>query len=172
MGIKLNIFRSAMLPAIHLVMAVAVAQGQSTSGAAAQEQVATVAKSPRSNAKPSNVPMFSDYRGIRIGMTAEEVRAKFDRLKKDRTLDVLDFSEQESAQIHYDNDGKVRAISIDYFGEGSNAPSPEAVLGMPLQAKDDGSMYQLQRYPEAGYWVSYNRTKGDKPIVTITTQKM
>lgn len=25
---------------------------------------------------------------------------------------------------------------------------------------------------QAGYWVSYNRTAGDKPIVTITMQKM
>ena len=36
----------------------------------------------------------------------------------------------------------------------------------------DGSMCQLNRYPEAGYWVSYNRIAGDKPIVTITVQKM
>jgi hypothetical protein len=46
------------------------------------------------------------------------------------------------------------------------------VLGTELQAKPDGSMYQLNRYPEAGYWVSYNRTAGDKPIITITMQKM
>jgi hypothetical protein len=46
------------------------------------------------------------------------------------------------------------------------------VLGAELQARDDGSMYELKRYPDAGYWVSYNRTAGDKPIVTITMQKM
>jgi hypothetical protein len=46
------------------------------------------------------------------------------------------------------------------------------VLGVELQAKPDGSMYELERYPAAGYWVSYNRTAGDKPIVTITMQRM
>jgi hypothetical protein len=46
------------------------------------------------------------------------------------------------------------------------------VLGVALDAKADGSMYQLNRYPDAGYWVSYNRTAGAKPIVTITIQKM
>jgi hypothetical protein len=46
------------------------------------------------------------------------------------------------------------------------------VLGVELQAKPDGSMYELKRYPDAGYWVSYNRTAGDKPIVTITMQKI
>ena len=104
-------------------------------------------------------------------MTTEEVRAKLDRLKKGDGQDFLVFSEHESAQIYYDKNGKVTAISIDYFGD-SKAPQPEAVLGVALQAKADGSMYQLNRYPGAGYWVSYNRTAGDKPIVTITMQKM
>jgi hypothetical protein len=28
------------------------------------------------------------------------------------------------------------------------------------------------RYPKAGFWVSYSRTAGDTPIVTIQIQKM
>jgi hypothetical protein len=104
-------------------------------------------------------------------MTAAEVRAKLERLKKGDGQDFLVFSEHESAQIYYDDNGNVTAISIDYFGD-SQAPAPEAVLGVGLEAKADGSMYQLNRYPDAGYWVSYNRTAGDKPIVTITMQKM
>ena len=105
-------------------------------------------------------------------MTAEEVRAKLEDVKKGDRQDFLVFSERESAQIYYDDQGKVTAISIDYFGDNNNAPSSDAVLGAALQAKADGSMYQLNRYPEAGYWVSYNRTAGDKPIITITMQKM
>ena len=120
----------------------------------------------------SNAPIFKDYRGITIGMSAEEARSKLDRLKKGDGQDFLVFSEHESAQIYYDKDGKVTAISIDYFGDKTGAPTPEAVLGAGIQAKADGSMYQLNRYPEAGFWVSYNRTAGDKPIVTITMQKM
>ena len=104
-------------------------------------------------------------------MTAEEVRAKLERLKKGDHQDYLVFSQHESAQIYYDVQGKVTALSIDYF-DVSNAPTPEAVLGVALQSKPDGSMYQLKRYPRAGYWVSYNRTAGDKPIITITMQKM
>jgi hypothetical protein len=34
----------------------------------------------------SNAPVFTDYRGISIGMTADEVRAKLDRIKKGDTL--------------------------------------------------------------------------------------
>jgi hypothetical protein len=112
---------------------------------------------------------FTDYRGIKIGMSTEEVR-KLDGVKKGNNQDSLFFS-KESAQIYYDKDGKVTAISVDYFNP-SSAPGPEAVLGEGLQAKDDGSMYRLKRYPDKGYWVSYNRTAGDKPIITITIQKL
>lgn len=121
----------------------------------------------------STAPVFTEYRGVKIGMSADEARSKLDRLKKGEGQDFLVFSEHESAQIYYDASGKVNAISIDYFGGDKNGPpTPQAVLGAGLQAKPDGSMYQLNRYPEAGYWVSYNRTAGDKPIVTITMQKM
>jgi hypothetical protein len=65
----------------------------------------------------------------------------------------------------------VIAISVDYFGGDAKAPSPSEVLGEELKAKPDGSIYQLKRYPDAGYWVSYNRTAGEKPIITITMQK-
>ena len=160
-----------LLPAIVLSLAVSVAKAQTESTPSPKDEMATVTTPSANNAATSNVPVFSDYRGVRIGMTAEEVRAKLDRLEKGKDQDFLFFSERESAQFYYDNAGKVTAISIDYF-DNSKAPSPDAVLGVDLQPKADGSMYQLNRYPEVGYWVSYNRTPGDKPIVTITMQKM
>ena len=159
------------LPAIVLILSTLLLLDRSISNAGAQE-VATARNPSASNAATANVPVFIDYRGVKMGMTAEEVRAKLDGLKKGDRQDFLVFSEGETAQIYYDDGGRVTAISIDYFGDNSNAPSPEAVLGVGLEAKADGSMYQLIRYPEARYWVSYNRTAGDKSIVTITMQKM
>ena len=148
------------------------ADGQTIASRSAQGEVATAAKSSASSAAKPSAPAFTDYRGVKIGMSAEEVRSKIDGLQKGEAQDFLVSSEHESAQIYYNDQGKVIAISIDYFGDNSNAPSPHAVLGAAVQAKADGSMYQLNRYPDAGYWVSYNRTAGDKPIVTITMQKM
>ena len=173
MGFNMRtLFRWLSLPALVLIPASFIANGQTVSSPSMQEEVANASyKSPDKSAT-ANVPVFTDYRGVKIGMAAEEVRAKLDKLTKGESQDLLVFSERESAQIYYDKQGKVTAISIDYFGGNSNAPSPDAVLGAALQAKPDGSMYQLNRYPEAGYWVSYNRTAGDKPIVTITMQKM
>jgi hypothetical protein len=116
-------------------------------------------------------PVLTEYRGIRIGMAAEDVRNKLGHLReKGKVQDFFVFSDNESAQVFYDSNGNVRAISVDYMGM-SNPPTPKDVLGEDLQAKPDGSMYGLTRYPSAGFWVAYSRTGGDDPIVTITIQK-
>jgi hypothetical protein len=166
------LIRSLSLPALVLILAFSIANGQTSSSPSMQEEVATAIDKSVSDSATANVPVFTDYRGVKIGMTSEEVRAKLEGLKKGERQDFLVFSEGESAQIYYDDQGKVIAVSVDYFGDNSNPPSPDTVLGAALQAKSDGSMYQLNRYPDAGYWVSYNRTAGEKPIVTITMQKM
>lgn len=117
-------------------------------------------------------PVFSEYRGIKIGMTADEVRKLVDKLRdKGEMQDFFVLSDTETAQVFYDKDGRVRAISIDYLGKGSDPPMPVEVLGEEIQPKADGSIYDLNRYPSAGFWVSYHRTAGDDPTVTITIQK-
>ena len=161
-----------LVSAIVLILAVSVVNGQTTSNRSTQEEVATAENPTASKTATANTPVFTDYRGVTIGMAADDVRSKLDRIKEGTRQDFLVYSERESAQIYYDDKGKVMAISVDYFGENSKTPTPEAVLGTTLKPKADGSMYQLDRYPDAGYWVSYNRTAGDKPIVTITIQKM
>lgn len=171
MRIKRNVIRATLLTlAIVLITAVSIS-AQTASDTSSRDQVAAVVNSSAGKT-PANAPVYTDYRGVAIGMTANEVRSKVDGLKKGDGQDFLTFSENESAQIYYDDKHKVTAISIDYIGDSSKAPTPETVLGVALEPKADGSMYQLNRYPEAGYWVSYNRTAGDKPIVTITIQKM
>ncbi|HEX6187809.1 MAG TPA: hypothetical protein VFZ40_07000 [Pyrinomonadaceae bacterium] len=118
-------------------------------------------------------PVFKDYRGVKIGMTADEVRKLVDKLRdKGDKQDFFVLSDTETAQVFYDKDGRVRAISIDYLGKGSDPPMPVEVLGEEIQPKSDGSMYGLKRYPSAGFWIAYNRTAGDDPTVTITMQKV
>lgn len=157
-----------------LMMSVSTVSAQTTETESPPTELAKASPTAiTSNEVPANIPVFKDYRGVRIGMHAEEVRAKLDQLKDGGPAqDFFVFSEQESAQIYYDQDRKVMAISVDYFGGDSNAPSSSAVLGVELQPKPDGSRYELRRYPDSGYWVSYNRTAGDKPIITITMQRM
>jgi hypothetical protein len=121
----------------------------------------------------TTAPVYQDFMGVTLGMSADEVRAKLGHLKdKGERQDFFVFSESQSAQTVYDDKGKLIVISVDYVGNDSSAPSPESVLGEAVQAKQDGSIYQLKRYPEAGYWVAYSRTAGDNPIVTVTMQKI
>jgi hypothetical protein len=122
--------------------------------------------------KNADKPLYLDYKGIRIDMEASEVRKKLgDPADKSDAQDFFVFSDKESAQVYYTK-GKVTAVSVNYVGDNSGAPLPKVVLGTDIEAKADGAMHKMVRYPTAGYWVSYNRTGGDDPLVTVTMQKI
>ena len=126
----------------------------------------------RAHLAPEEEPVFHEYRGVKIGWVADEVRKKLGNpANKGDEQDFYVFGEKETAQVLYDK-GQVSAISIDFMNGAKEVITPQQVFGGEIEAKPDGSMYELKRYPEAGYWVSYNRTAGDKPIVTITMQKI
>src|SRR5919198_996477 len=120
--------RSAALPLMSLlVAALAFAAAQS--------------RAPQNGSdKGKEEPPFHEYKGVHIGMTADEARKLF-------------------------------AVSVTYLGGGS-VPVPKSVLGTDIEAKQDGSLYKLIRFPKAGYWVSYTRTSGDSPMTIIVMQKI
>jgi hypothetical protein len=83
------------------------------------------------------------------------------------------FGEKETAQFGYDKlTKKVITISVDFINGASAVLTPQQVFGSDFDAKPDGSKYKLIRYPKAGYWLSYSRTAGDAPIITVTIQKI
>lgn len=117
-------------------------------------------------------PPYHEYKGVRIGMTADEARKKLgDPADKGDKQDFYAFGENESAQIFYDSEKKVFAVSVIYLNGGSGAPTCKSVLGMEVEAKADGSLHRKIDYPKAGFWVACSRTQGDAPMVTITMQK-
>jgi hypothetical protein len=123
--------------------------------------------------KGEDEPLFNEYKGVRIGMLTEEARQKLGTPQdKSDDQDFFVFNEKESAQVFYDKAHKTYAISINYLGAGNSTPLPKAVLGAELEAKPDGSMYKMVRYPKAGYWVSYSRTAGNDPLITVTVQRI
>jgi hypothetical protein len=175
---------AAIFGSLVLLFSSQVYAGAQTTVEATRDQSITKTDESVASIKPINstksgdpnkleTPVYSSYRGIKIGMTTDDVRKAVDHLKeKGETQDFFVFSDNETAQVFYDKDHQVMAVSIDYLGNDSGAPTPEQVLGQTIQAKPDGSLYALVRYQNAGYWVSYNRTAGDNPIVTITMQKI
>jgi hypothetical protein len=134
----------------------------------------TSAQSARNNAHgpTAQQPLYTEYRGVRVGMKAQEVRTKLgEPLQKADDGDFYIFSEgKEMAQIAYDASQAVTSVSVDYLG-GVGAPDPSLVVGPNVEVKPDGSIYKLIRYDSLGVWVYYNRTGGAVPIVTITIQK-
>jgi hypothetical protein len=121
---------------------------------------------------PPDKTVFSTYKGVGLGMKMDEAR-KLLGSPKDKS-DVQDFyvlSESETAQVYYEA-GAVTAISIDFAGDLKSAPSCKQVLGEEVAPKPDGGIYKLVRFPKAGFWVSYSKTGGEKPLVSITIQKL
>jgi len=133
---------------------------------------ASAQKGVKGNVDSAQRPLYSDYKGVALGMSAEEIRAKLG--KPEMAADDQDYyiiSQTETAQIVYDVAHKAKAISVD-FVDGIGAPDYKLVVGPDLQAAPDGSMHKIVFYENLGFWVSYNRSAGAVSMVTITIQKM
>jgi len=116
-------------------------------------------------------PLYREYRGVRLGMTAEEARAKLGvpAMMSDEQ-DFYVFSANETTQIVY-AEQKVVTISTDYTGE-IGAPDYKSVVGEGLLQRPDGSLFRMVRYDSERCWVSYNKSASVVPTVTITIGTM
>jgi hypothetical protein len=116
---------------------------------------------------------YAGYKGVMVGLSVDEARKKLGNPKdKSDTQDFFVFSDNESAQVYYDATKNVSLVSVSFVGKVDGIPSPKEVFGEDVVPKGDGSVFKMVRYPKAGYSISYNRTAGDDPIVTITIQKV
>jgi hypothetical protein len=180
---------AAPIPALVLIFAVSAAaqdaspaphqtpqtqtrqQASAVSTSNSGVQVAASPAAEKVAAKAAVEPLYSEYRDVKLGMSADEVRAKLGKPEeKSDEMDFFVFSDKERARVYY-QDGKASAVIATYVGNDAAAPAPASVLGTEIEAKPDGSMYHMAKYPQAGYWVAYSRTPGDSPLVMITMQK-
>ena len=135
-----------------------------------QGQVPTL----RSSKTPAAVqqPMYREYRGVRLGMMAADVRAKLgEPAMKSDEQDFYILSANETAQIAYNGAQKVITISTDYTG-GVGAPDYKSVVGDGLLEKPDGSLFRMVMFDSERLWVSYNKSAAVVPTVTITIAAM
>ena len=115
--------------------------------------------------------LYREYRGVRLGMTAAEARAKLgEPAMKSDDQDFYIFSANETAQIVYAAQ-KVVTISTDYAG-GVGAPDYKSVVGEDLQQKPDGSLFRMVLYDSEHFWVSYHKSASAMPVVTVTIGQM
>jgi len=156
----------AVLSCAAVTLTILFAGGLTTAFGQIQKAAATAPAPPAAST-------FAGYKGVKIGTPMTDARAKLGKAKD--TSDVEDyfvFSDNESAQVLYDADKTVKVISINYVGSNAGAPSPKDVLGEDAEVKPDGSIYKMVKFPKAGYWICYNKTAGDDPLVMITVQKL
>ena len=152
-----------LIAALLLLLLGAIAKGQKP-----------VTPVKASHAQPQiQQPLYVEYRGVRLGMTAAEVRAKLgEPAMKSNDQDYFVISQNESTQIVYNPSQKVVTISTDYLN-GVGAPDSRAVVGEgTLLQKPDGSLFRMVQYQAAGMWVSYYKSAATVPVVTITLQLM
>ena len=141
-----------------ILLASAVANGQS--------------ESPRARAAKAHAqiqqPLYREYRGVRLGMAATEVRTKLgEPAMKSDEQDFYVISPNETVQFAYDAGQKVVTISTDYLG-GVGAPDYKSVVGEGLLHRPDGSVFRMAMYDSERFWVSYNKSAAVVPTVTIT----
>jgi hypothetical protein len=182
MKIKTHSARAAKTTRILIVFAFlfcfsgAIVKGQ-TPGET--QNAATQSKAEMNAEKTAAVkkPVLTNLKEIAIGTAAKDVREKLGKAEVEDTDGFFyQISDNEMMQIRLDADKKVRLISATYTGEHKNAPKYADIFGAGADeaaaTKPDGSVYHRVAYPEAGYWVAYSRTAGEKPLVTVTIQKL
>src|SRR5262245_19788026 len=99
----------------------------------------------RANVAPEEQPVFNEYRGVKIGWLADDVRKKLGNpLAKGDEQDYYEFGEKEKAQVYYDKATRqVTAISVDFMNGASEVITPQQVFGADIEAKPDGSKSKL-----------------------------
>ena len=140
-------------------------------GATASGQTETQAKKVARGHSQIQQPLYREYRGVRLGMTAAEARAKLgEPAMKSDEQDFYVFSANETAQFVY-TEQKVVTISTDYSG-GVGAPDYKSVVGEGLLQRPDGSLFRMVLYDSERFWVSYYKSASVVPVVTITIGNM
>jgi hypothetical protein len=103
-------------------------------------------------------------------MSAADVLQKLGAPKSDADNNFFYiFSETETVDIIFTSEKKVGSVSAMFTEEHINPPKFEDVFSKNVKAvpKPDGAIFKRVNFPEAGYWVSFNRTAGDKAMVIV-----
>jgi hypothetical protein len=119
-----------------------------------------------------DTPTFNAYKGVSIGMTIDEVRARMGNPKEpSESMDYYAPSDNEFIQIYYEAK-KVTAVTVTFSGKLDAAPDAKTVFGELPEVKPDGGIFKMVRYPKAGYWISYNKITGSDPMIMIAIKKI
>src|SRR5215831_4944376 len=84
----------------------------------------TTLRAQRARGQEEDKPVFANFKGVQIGMSADEARKKLGSPKdKGDDLDLYVFNDTQAVQVYYDKAKTVSAISIDFMDGGADAPA-------------------------------------------------
>jgi hypothetical protein len=123
--------------------------------------------------KAIRTPAMTEFRKASIGILADDLKKAWGKPEiEDKTGFIYNFSDTEMAQVVITPDEKVDAIAVT-FRDGTGAPKAEDVFGPKekIERKENGSVFHMVRYEDAGYWVSYLSQGEGKPVI-LTYKKL
>lgn len=167
------------LPALYLVVAVfSILYITSTDISAQTPQPNTEQASYIKKASPSqpaaSAPLFREFRKASLGMTTDTLRDAWGKPANEYSDGLFyEMSDSETVQVVIGPERKITAIAITFL-KGKGAPSFAEVFGEgeKPEKRENGSVYRMVRYPNAGYWVSYYVGPGENADVFLTMQKL
>ncbi len=134
----------------------------------APKRIVALAPTP----EPSEI-QFRSYRGVSIGMSAEQARQKLGTPKeRSNSGDYYVLSPGESVQLIFEKDLSIKSLTVNYTGDLKSAPSPKDVFGVDVKKEADGSITKMMSFPKDGYWASFVRTGGKETMIVVTLQKL
>lgn len=122
----------------------------------------------------TQAPYLKEYRKIAIGTPADTLGEVWGKPQMEYPDGfIYELSDSETVQIVISPEKKIATISVT-FVEGRGAPAFAEVFGGAItpEKRENGSVYKLVRYPDAGYWVAYSMGPGEKANVSLTMQKL
>lgn len=158
---------AAVKAAMVVCFAAAAASSQTESGAVSANRPKPIVDGAA--AGKILTPKMTQFRDVGIGTPADELKKAWGKPEiEDEDGFLYELSGEQTVQIAMDGDKKVTAIAIT-FRDGSGAPKAAEVFGPDekFETKENGSMFHMVRYPEAGYWVSYSSLGAGKPVVLM-----
>ena len=136
------------------------------------EPISAVVLTPTPTPEPTAV-QFKSYRGVAIGMSAEQARQKLGTPKeRSNSGDYYVISQGESVQLIFEKDLTIKSLTVNYTGDLKGAPSPKDVFGVDVKKEPDGSITKMVSFPKDGYWASFVRTGGKDAMIIVTLQKL
>lgn len=131
---------------------------------------AVSAQEPASSVSAPPTKVMNQYRGIKLGLKPEEVRAALGKPESSSPeRDEFKLSDDDLLTVHYEN-GTVKAIQL-YFSNPKNAPAFAEVVGnAEVTQNESGGRFARVVVQSEKFWVSMFQNK-DKTVTTITISR-